>query len=84
MLSLHPFLWVTLVLVPSLLSIGLWVTSPPEWRWPHHAAVLDTSPCAPYSLCSLLSYDLDLYKLGPRPLPMLAIYSIYHHAKSML
>jgi hypothetical protein len=23
-------------------------------------SVLDTSPCAPYSLCSLLSYDLDL------------------------
>jgi hypothetical protein len=66
MLSLHPFLWLILVLVPSFLSIGLWATSPPYWRWPIvQLSVLDTLPCAPYSLCSLLSYDLDLCKRPP-------------------
>jgi hypothetical protein len=39
MLSVHPFLWVTLVLIPSLLSISLWATSPPEWKWPHHTSL---------------------------------------------
>jgi hypothetical protein len=49
MLSLHPFLWVILVLVPILLSVGLWETSPSEWRWPHYTAL-----CLGYlALCTL-------------------------------
>jgi hypothetical protein len=39
MLSLHPLLWVILVLVPTFLSVDLWATSPPEWRWPHRTAL---------------------------------------------
>jgi hypothetical protein len=86
MLSLHHFLWVILVLVPSLLSIGLWATSPPSGDGPIvQLSVLDTSPCVPYSLCSLPSYDLDHCKLGPPPPPpMPTIYSAHHHAKGVL
>jgi hypothetical protein len=71
MLPLHPFLWLILVLVPSLLSIGLWVTSPLSGDGPiAQLSVLDTSPCAPYSLCSLLSYDLYPCEPQNSPLPV--------------
>jgi hypothetical protein len=60
MLSLHPFLWVILIFVPILLSAGLWATSPPEWRWPHHRAL-----CLRYlALCALLPILSSLWWPG--------------------
>jgi hypothetical protein len=65
MLSFHPFLWVILVLVPSLLSVGLWATSPPDWRWPHQAAL-----CFGYlTLCTLLLVHSSFLWLGPLQAP---------------
>jgi hypothetical protein len=33
------------VLVPSLLSIGLWATFPPDWKWPHCTVFCFWIPC---------------------------------------
>jgi hypothetical protein len=40
MLALHPFLGVILILISILLTVSLWTTSPPEWRWaPSHGTL---------------------------------------------
>jgi hypothetical protein len=54
MLPLHPFLWVVLILVLLLLSVSLWTTSPPEWRWPHRTLPRVHCPLWPISYTFLI------------------------------
>jgi hypothetical protein len=62
MLSLHPFLWVIITLVPLVLRIGLWTTSPPKWSWLNHMVLClgYLAHCRLFLVLSLF-YNLDLY-----------------------